>query len=154
MINVGNGYDRSAVPAETTSAFRRNGTASDYTVGNGHRAVPRFYSQQMGTARGPFPTHKKPHTFVCGQKKKDILSDVLVLALPIFTARHQATIVGVSELNFCVRDGNRWTLTTINTNSHRMAFHHPLYKALSGLLNVPHILHFSFFMCLHASFSW
>ena len=24
--------------------------------------------------------------------------------------------VGVSELNFCVRDGNRWTLTTINTN--------------------------------------
>ena len=39
-----------------------------------------------------------------------------VLALPIFTARHQATIVGVSELNFCVRDGNRWTLTTINTN--------------------------------------
>ena len=38
------------------------------------------------------------------------------MALPIFTARHQATIVGVSELNFCVRDGNRWTLTTINTN--------------------------------------
>ena len=62
--------------------------------------------------------------------KKDILSDVLVLALPIFTARHQATIVGVSELNFCVRDGNRWTLTTINTNSHRMAVNHPLYKPL------------------------
>ena len=39
-----------------------------------------------------------------------------MLALPIFTARHQATIVGVSELNFCVRDGNRWTLMTINTN--------------------------------------
>ena len=56
------------------------------------------------------------------QQKKDILSDVLVLALPIFTARHQATIVGVSELNFCVRDGNRWTLTTINTNSHRIGF--------------------------------
>ena len=52
----------------------------------------------------------------------------LMFALPIFTARHQATIVGVSELNFCVRDGNRWTLTTINTNSHRMALHHPLYK--------------------------
>ena len=52
-----------------------------------------------------------------------------MLALPIFTARHQATIVGVSELNFCVRDGNRWTLTTINTNSHRMAANHPLYNA-------------------------
>ena len=58
----------------------------------------------------------------CGIKKKDIHSDVLVLALPIFTARHQATIVGVSELNFCVRDGYRWTLTTIITNSHRIGF--------------------------------
>ena len=61
-----------------------------------------------------------------------------VLALPIFTARPQATIVGVSELNFCVRDGNRWTLTTINTNSHRMAFNHPLYKLLQGYLLVTH----------------
>ena len=39
-----------------------------------------------------------------------------VLALPIFTASHPATIVGANELNFCVRDGNRWTLTAINTN--------------------------------------
>ena len=88
------------------------------------------------------------------QKEKLLLSQELVLALPIFTARHQATIVGVSELNFCVRDGNRWTLTTINTNSHREAVNLPLYKALSCLFNAPHILHFSFFMCLHASFVW
>ena len=59
-----------------------------------------------------------------------------MLALPIFTARHQATIVGVSELNFCVRDGNRWTLTTINTNSHREGFTLPLYKAFSGLFTL------------------
>ena len=39
-----------------------------------------------------------------------------MLALPIFTASHPATIVGVQVLNFCVRDGNRWTHTTINTN--------------------------------------
>ena len=39
-----------------------------------------------------------------------------MLALPIFTASHPATIVGVHVLNFCVRDGNRWTLMTINTN--------------------------------------
>ena len=124
-------------------------------VGNGLCAVPLFSPGWMGTARRPFPTdEKKPHTFVCGQKKKDIHSDVLVLALPIFTARHQATIVSVSELNFCVRDGNRWTLTTINTNSHREAVNLPLYKALSCLFNAPHILHVSFFMCLHASFSW
>ena len=39
-----------------------------------------------------------------------------MLALPIFTASHPATIVGVQVLNFCVRDGNRWTHLTINTN--------------------------------------
>ena len=39
-----------------------------------------------------------------------------MLALPIFTASRPATIVGANELNFCVRDGNRWTLIAINTN--------------------------------------
>ena len=37
-------------------------------------------------------------------------------ALPIFTASHPATIVSANELNFCVRDGNRWTLIAINTD--------------------------------------
>ena len=41
-----------------------------------------------------------------------------MLALPIFTASRPATIVGANELNFCVRDGNRWTLIAINTNSY------------------------------------
>ena len=40
----------------------------------------------------------------------------LMLALPIFPASHPASIVGADELNFCVRDGNRWTLIAINTN--------------------------------------
>ena len=39
-----------------------------------------------------------------------------VLALPIFPASHPASIVGEGVLNFCVRDGNRWTHTPINTN--------------------------------------
>ena len=39
-----------------------------------------------------------------------------MLALPIFPGRHQPSIVGEYELNFCVRDGNRWTLIAINTN--------------------------------------
>ena len=42
-----------------------------------------------------------------------------MLALPIFPASHPASIVGADELNFCVRDGNRWTLIAINTNSYR-----------------------------------
>ena len=41
---------------------------------------------------------------------------LFVLALPIFPASHPASIVGADELNFCVRDGNRWTLVAINTN--------------------------------------
>ena len=39
-----------------------------------------------------------------------------MLALPIFPCSHPQSIVGEGELNFCVRDGNRWTLTPINTN--------------------------------------
>ena len=41
---------------------------------------------------------------------------LLVLALPIFPDRLQSSIVGRSELNFRVRDGNGWTLALINTN--------------------------------------
>ena len=41
---------------------------------------------------------------------------LLMLALPIFPGSRPPSIVGVHELNFCVRDGNRWTLMTINTN--------------------------------------
>ena len=39
-----------------------------------------------------------------------------VFALPIFPGSRPPSIVGAHELNFCVRDGNRWTLMTINTN--------------------------------------
>ena len=53
-------------------------------------------------------TKKKPHDFSCGF--------FFVLALPIFPASHPASIVGEGVLNFCVRDGNRWTHTPINTN--------------------------------------
>ena len=42
-----------------------------------------------------------------------------VLALPIFPGRLQPSIVGRTELNFRVRDGNGWTLSLINTNFSR-----------------------------------
>ena len=42
-----------------------------------------------------------------------------MLALPIFPCSHPQSIVGESVLNFCVRDGNRWTHTPINTNFNR-----------------------------------
>ena len=40
-----------------------------------------------------------------------------VSALPIFPGRFQPSIFGVDELNYRVRDGNGWTLITINTDS-------------------------------------
>ena len=40
-----------------------------------------------------------------------------MLALPIFPVSRPTSIFGGGVLNFCVRDGNRWTLITINTNS-------------------------------------
>ena len=56
-----------------------------------------------------------------------------MFALPIFTASHPATIVGVHVLNFCVRDGNRWTHMTINTNSYGWLLHHLLLSKPFGL---------------------
>ena len=49
---------------------------------------------------------KKGHIKRCG---------LSVLALPIFPGRRQPSIVTVNELNYCVRNGNRCTLVTINT---------------------------------------
>ena len=49
-----------------------------------------------------------------------------MLALPIFPASRPASIVGADELNFCVRDGNRWTLIAINTNFFGWDFSHHL----------------------------
>ena len=37
-------------------------------------------------------------------------------SFPIFTSRFQLTILGTSELNYCVRNGNRWDLTVIVTD--------------------------------------
>ena len=55
-----------------------------------------------------------------------------VFALPIFPGSRPPSIVGADELNFCVRDGNRWTLIAINTNSVWVAFNHLLYQKPNG----------------------
>ena len=53
-----------------------------------------------------------------------------MFALPIFPGSHPPSIVGAHELNFCVRDGNRWTLMAINTNSFTEEVFPFLYKAV------------------------
>ena len=50
------------------------------------------------------------------EKSPGWIAEAFVFALPIFPGSRPPSIVGVHELNFCVRDGNRWTLMTINTN--------------------------------------
>ena len=60
----------------------------------------------------PAPTANSP----ARHKKAPIFRSELMLALPIFPCSHPQSIVGANELNFCVRDGNRCTLTAINTN--------------------------------------
>ena len=52
-----------------------------------------------------------------------------MLALPIFPGSHPPSIVGAYELNFCVRDGNRWTLIAINTNSYGWVLTHLLFQS-------------------------
>ena len=76
----------------------------------------QWHSQKM--SRRVSYTHQYLSRTESYTKKKHTISRVLffVLALPIFPASHPASIVGEGVLNFCVRDGNRWTHTPINTN--------------------------------------
>ena len=55
---------------------------------------------------------------VSGIKKPRPFGQGFMFALPIFPGSRPPSIVGAHELNFCVRDGNRWTLMAINTNSY------------------------------------
>ena len=66
------------------------------------------------------------------QKKAPTFRLRLVFALPIFPGSHPPSIVGVHELNFCVRDGNRWTLMTINTNYINGFYHYLLLVTHTG----------------------
>ena len=59
-----------------------------------------------------------------------------VSALPIFPGRRQPSIFGADELNFCVRDGNRWTLIAINTDS----IFSPVCPAFAAHPEVPTII--------------
>ena len=65
-----------------------------------------MYCPAVVTVRWTVTGRKKPRSFDRG----------FVFALLIFPGSHPPSIVSVHVLNFCVRDGNRWTHMTINTN--------------------------------------
>ena len=65
-----------------------------------------------GTLGGQEAIHKKKtHPQVCLQLNQ---------RLPILPGRLQPSTFGVYELNYCVRDGNRWILIAIATESVRV----------------------------------
>ena len=74
-----------------------------------------------------------------------------MLALPIFPGSHPPSIVGANELNFCVRDGNRWTLIAINTNSFLEEVFPFLFKAGSRISVIRRIPS-SFYLVTHTGF--
>ena len=86
-------------------------------VGGGALDAPCWVSetQKGGHTALPYIIYCQCSSFE--QKENRTLScAVIVLALPIFPGSRPPSIVGANELNFCVRDGNRWTLIAINTN--------------------------------------
>ena len=60
-------------------------------------------------------------------KRFRLTSVVSCWRIPIFPGRLQPSIFGTTELNFCVRNGNRWTLCVNLTNSASMCYHRLLY---------------------------
>ena len=54
------------------------------------------------------------------KKANHLVSLLLNQRLPILPGRLQPSTFGVYELNYCVRDGNRWTLVAIATESVRV----------------------------------
>ena len=92
----------------------RNGKAGGFP----HSSLFIFQSSGFIHFRAP-PLQRTPRQ---GAKKLRSFDRSFMLALPIFPCSHPQSIVGANELNFCVRDGNRWTLTAINTNSYGWLF--------------------------------
>ena len=86
----------------------RNGKAGGFP----HSSFFIFQSSGFIHFRAP-PLQRTPRQ---GAKKLRSFDRSFMLALPIFPCSHPQSIVGANELNFCVRDGNRCTLTAINTN--------------------------------------
>ena len=72
---------------------------------------------------------QKPQIFFKQQTPEEFLPQGFRLSrrLPIFTRRFQRTIFGTSELNFCVRNGNRWNLTVIVTDHMTGSVYHTVY---------------------------
>ena len=104
MLFVGNGYH----------PFR-NARRAFLPVLTFRRALP---PESINPAQAGLQPLHSSLLLLTSQKStsSDWMRCFFVLALPIFPCSHPQSIVGEGVLNFCVRDGNRWTHTPINTN--------------------------------------
>ena len=96
-------------PTKRINIFPFNAPAQNHYPGGMHKCIPYESSRQI-------PIYQDAAAFGQRNKPRRLARLFYMLALPIFPASHPASIVGADELNFCVRDGNRWTLIAINTN--------------------------------------
>ena len=116
-------------PVQTVSAFPRlhpKGTSSRsgrhvgrWPPRNGKAGgFPHSFPYSFFSLQDSFISVPRPYSELPGKAQKKLRSfdRSFMLALPIFPCSHPQSIVGANELNFCVRDGNRCTLTAINTN--------------------------------------
>ena len=101
-----------ALPSFTARGSDASAASGGYSELSEWQRSARCKSALSGAASAGHRNRIYPNA----QKSLHISVEAYVFALPIFTASHPATIVGVHVLNFCVRDGNRWTHMTINTN--------------------------------------
>ena len=63
---------------------------------------------------------RRPVSGQSGQKNRSTISSAPANGIrqrPIFPTRLQVSIVGSAQLNFCVRNGNRWFLRDIATGN-------------------------------------
>ena len=132
---AGGGCSEGAVRAAVGSCERRSVADKDAGHRNRSRACPPPVAESRASAvraggggqrrrsrQGVhrYPNRKQvdcPHVPVNKKQKPHYgRSEVSVFALPIFLGSRPPSIVGADVLNFCVRDGNRWTHIAINTN--------------------------------------
>ena len=92
--------------------FGRKRCSESVVVSLLHLLLPCFYC----------PAHQVPWKDRKPYNKKDTPSGVPLSnqRLPILPGRLQPSTFGVYELNYCVRDGNRWILIAIATESVRV----------------------------------
>ena len=95
-------------PLSADPLIRTRGASSFFKF---HRINTRNkFTHYRDTSRPILPPEKSK------RKKPDTSCQAWCWRRPIFPCSLPQSIVGADELNYCVRNGNRWTLVAKNTN--------------------------------------